>query len=167
MSTTSVVLLTILGLIIKQRISELKLMLSFLLKKEVGLIAITLFALINGILIFNEIYLQLLLPVLILITYWFIFRLDLVFLLIVFCTPLSFNFENLFTGGIGFYFPTEPLLLGFSLIFILKLILNKKLKDKLYHLRHPLTVLIILHFCWMFITSISQVKCLLFPSSIY
>ena len=131
-------------------------MLSFLLKKEVGLIAITLFALINGILIFNEIYLQLLLPVLILITYWFIFRLDFVFLLIVFCTPLSFNFENLFAGGIGFYFPTEPLLLGFSLIFILKLILNKKLKDRIYHLRHPLTVFIILHFCWMFITSISS-----------
>ena len=51
---------------------------AFLLKKEVGLIAITLFALINGILIFNEIYLQLLLPLLILITYWFIFRLDFV-----------------------------------------------------------------------------------------
>ena len=37
----------------------------------------------------------------------------------------KFNFENLFAGRIGFYFPTEPLLLGFSLIFILKLILNK------------------------------------------
>ena len=131
-------------------------MLSFLLKKEVGLIAITFFALINGILIFNEIYLQLLLPVLILIVYWFIFRLDLIFLLIVICTPLSFNFENLFAAGIGFYFPTEPLLLIFSLVFILKLILNKKLKDKLYHLRHPLTVFIMLHFCWMFITSISS-----------
>ena len=131
-------------------------MVSFLLKKEFGLTAITLFALINGILIFNEIYLQLLLPVLILITYWFIFRLDFVFLLIVFCTPLSFNFENLFAGGIGFYLPTEPLLLVFSLIFIFKLILNKKLKDKLYHLRHPLTIFIILHFCWMFITSISS-----------
>ncbi len=131
-------------------------MLSFLLKKEVGFSVIILFALANGILIYNEFYLLLILPLIVLIIYWFIFRLDLVFLLIVFCTPLSFNFENLYSGGIGFYFPTEPLLLFFSLIFILKLILNKKLKAELYHLRHPLTVFIFLHFCWMTLTSISS-----------
>ena len=131
-------------------------MLSTIFRKDVGYTLIFLFALINGILIYHDFYYLLLLPVILLVSYWFVFRLDIIFLLIVFCTPLSFNFENLFSGGIGFYFPTEPLLLLFTLIFIIKLIKDKKLKAELSHLKHPLTILIILHLGWIFLTSISS-----------
>ena len=131
-------------------------MLSTIFRKDVGYTLIFLFALINGILIYHDFYYLLLLPVILLVSYWFVFRLDIIFLLIVFCTPLSFNFENLFSGGIGFYFPTEPLLLLFTLIFIIKLIRDKNLKAELSHLKHPLTTLIILHLCWIFLTSISS-----------
>ena len=131
-------------------------MLSTIFRKDVGYTLIFLFALINGILIYHDFYYLLLFPVVLLVSYWFVFRLDIIFLLIVFCTPLSFNFENLFSGGIGFYFPTEPLLLLFTLIFIIKLIKDKKLKAELSHLKHPLTTLIILHLGWIFLTSISS-----------
>ena len=131
-------------------------MLSTIFRKDVGYTLIFLFALINGVLIYHDFYYLLLFPVVLLVSYWFVFRLDIIFLLIVFCTPLSFNFENLFSGGIGFYFPTEPLLLLFTLIFIIKLIKDKKLKAELSHLKHPLTTLIILHLGWIFLTSISS-----------
>ncbi len=98
----------------------------------------------------------LLLPIVLIIFYLFIYRLDVIFLLIVFCTPFSFNFEDLSLGGIGFYFPTEPLLLLFTLIFLMNLIYQKKLYKRLSHYRHPITKIIILQFLWLFITSIAS-----------
>lgn len=72
-----------------------------------------------------------------------------------FATPLSFNFENLSAfGGIGFYFPTEPLLFALMLLYILKLISGYKEKKEL--LTHPLSQAILLNLIWIGITCITS-----------
>ena len=94
------------------------------------------------------------LPIVILLGYLFIFRLDLIFLTIVFSTPLSFNFENLDLLGIGFYFPTEPMLLLFTVIFLFKAIYEKKNQKELLHYKNPIIILVFIQVLWIFITSI-------------
>lgn len=93
----------------------------------------------NTLLIANEYYFLLPLPLLLFIVYLGLFRIDTLLLAIVFFTPLSFNFEDLSIGGIGFYFPTEPLLLALMLVFIGKSLLNKYWKSST-HLNHPLSI---------------------------
>ena len=109
----------------------------------------------NTLLIANEYYFLLPLPLLLFIVYLGLFRIDTLLLAIVFFTPLSFNFEDLSIGGIGFYFPTEPLLLALMLVFIGKSLLNKYWKSST-HLNHPLSIIIIIQLLWILITSISS-----------
>ena len=110
------------------------------LSRRISYFLMILFIILNSILIYFDIFYLLALPLVILLGYLFVFRLDLIFLTIVFCTPLSFNFENLDLLGIGFYFPTEPLLLVFTLMFLFKALYEKNLKkeihkaDLIYHL---------------------------------
>ena len=71
---------------------------------------------------------------------------------LVFATPLSFSFENLAGfGGIGFYFPTEPLLVGIMLLYIIKLIAG--MRESKEFLRHPLTIAILINVSWIAITA--------------
>lgn len=72
--------------------------------------------------------------------------------LVVFSAPLSFNFEDLGEAGVGFYFPTEPLLFGLLLLFIAQLIIKNPIPKKL--LTHPVTVLIVFQLLWILITTI-------------
>ena len=81
-------------------------------------------------------------------------RLDILLLLIVFCTPLSLNLEGLELGGIGFYFPTEPLLFGVLILFFLKLVRGKSIDPRIY--RHPISMFIYVYLLWIFITSITS-----------
>ena len=131
-------------------------MLNLISSKNTNFILISLYIVCNAIMIYFDFFQLLLLPFILLLIYLFVYRLDVVFLLIVFCTPLSFNFEDLALAGIGFYFPTEPLLLLFTLIFFMKLIFKKTLKNKLTHYKHPITKIIILQFLWLFITSVTS-----------
>ena len=113
------------------------------------------FICINALLIANEYYFLIPLPLLLLIVYLGIFRLDTLLLTIVFCTPFSFNFEDLSAGGIGFYFPTEPLLFALMIIFISKSLINKEWKYS-HHLKHPLSIIIIIQLSWILITTIGS-----------
>ena len=129
-------------------------MITEFLSKRISYGLMFLFILFNSILLYNDIYYLLALPILILIIYLFIFRLDMVFLFIVFCTPLSFNFENLDLLGIGFYFPTEPLLLIFTTVFIFKSIDKRSLNKALLHYKDPLIIIVIIQLIWIFTSSI-------------
>ena len=124
------------------------------LSRRISYFLMILFIILNSILIYFDIFFLLALPLVILIGYLFVFRLDLIFLTIVFCTPLSFNFENLDLLGIGFYFPTEPMLLVFTLIFLFKALYEKNLKKDLLHYKNPIIILVFLQILWIFITSI-------------
>ena len=131
-------------------------MINRFLSKETGYVLIVLFIIINAILLYFNFFFLLLLPILLGLIYVFIYRLDLAFLAIVFCTPLSFNFENLSIGGLGFYFPTEPLLLVFLTVFLLKLLYKSSPKKLLIHYKHPITILILIQLIWIFISSITS-----------
>jgi len=78
------------------------------------------------------------------------------FFLIVIATPLSINFEELAFGGIGFYFPTEPLLFGFLI-----LLLAANAKKRIFKrevLNHPVTQILFIYLAWLFITSLLSVR---------
>jgi hypothetical protein len=124
------------------------------LSRRISYFLMILFIILNSILIYFDIFYLLALPLVILLGYLFVFRLDLIFLTIVFCTPLSFNFENLDLLGIGFYFPTEPLLLVFTLMFLFKALYEKNLKKDLLHYKNPIIILVFIQVLWIFITSI-------------
>ncbi len=82
-------------------------------------------------------------------------RLDTYLLIIVFLTPLSIPLRELF-GGLDFdmWLPTEPLLVGLVLIYLLKLIKGEKQDSSL--LMHPVSLAIFFNLFWIFFTSLSS-----------
>jgi len=74
---------------------------------------------------------------------------------IVFCAPLSLNLEHLKDyGGIGLYFPTEPLLVVMLSLFLI-IQTQKRLIDK-SHIYHPVSIAIIFYLCWIGITCVTS-----------
>ena len=131
-------------------------MISQFLSKRLSYLLMLIFIFLNSILIYFDFYYLLALPLVIIIGFLYIFHLDIIFLIIVFCTPLSFNFENLDIGGIGFYFPTEPMLLIFSGLFIFNSIYQKKYFKDFHFYKNPIVLLIITQLIWIFTSSITS-----------
>ena len=131
-------------------------MLKLLLAKKTHFILIALYIISNAVMIYFDHFQLLLIPFFLIVIYLYLFHLDVVFLLIVFFTPFSFNFEDLSIGGVGFYLPTEPLLLLFTIIFLLKSINRNSSKIDLLHYKHPITILIITQLAWILITSLTS-----------
>ena len=129
-------------------------MLNVFIKNRIIMILVFIYVIVNSVMIYLDNYYLLLIPVLLIVSYLYIYHLNAVFLLIVFFTPLSFNFEDLELGGIGLYFPTEPMLLVFSVIFILKYLKRNSPKETIVHYKHPITILIIIQLIWIIITSL-------------
>ncbi len=113
-----------------------------------------LFVLIQAVLIYFEQFWFFLLPFAIFVIWAAFFRLDKLLLFITFFVPLSLNLEDLEIGGLGFYFPTEPLLFGVFILFIFKLLSGKSVEKKIYF--HPVSVVIYVYLIWMFVTSITS-----------
>ncbi len=82
-----------------------------------------------------------------------IFRLDLLLMLIVFLTPLSINIENV-GMGMGLTVPTEPLLFGAMLVFLLKVWYDQKYDIRI--LQNPVTIAILLYLFWILIASMTS-----------
>jgi putative inorganic carbon (hco3(-)) transporter len=111
------------------------------------------FSIINAWLIYNEFYWGLAIPVILAVVGLSIVSLDKVLLLSVFLTPLSIELEHS-DFNLGVSLPTEPLMLGTTLLFIFKLLYDKKYDSKV--LSHPVTIAIIISLLWTFITSITS-----------
>lgn len=111
------------------------------------------FIVVNTILIVNDFYWALLLPLLLIVVLLFIFSLDKIILIITFLTPFAINVRS-FDIGIGVSIPTEPLMLGVLLVFFLKLFYENTIDKKL--LRHPVTIAILINLVWIFITSLTS-----------
>jgi O-antigen ligase len=112
------------------------------------------YALILALAIFLEAYFIAAIPLVLLVLYFAFFRLDVLMLFIVACTPFSLNLEDLELGGIGFYLPTEPLLFGVLLMVLFKVLSGKFLDEDV--LRHPISWLLYTIITWMFLTSITS-----------
>ena len=93
------------------------------------------------------------LPVFVVLVYLAVFSLDVILLLIAFCTPLAVVLNDK-TSGPALSIPGEPLMFGVLLIFIFKFIFEGKFDRKVLY--HPVTLAITFHIIWMFITSITS-----------
>ena len=75
--------------------------------------------------------------------------------LVVFFVPLSIPLSTLVEGlTIDMYLPTEPLLAGLLLLYMLKYLMGDRIDIRV--LRHPVTLAIYFHLAWMFITSLTS-----------
>jgi putative inorganic carbon (hco3(-)) transporter len=101
-----------------------------------------------------EFYYLALLPVALLIIWGVFVRLDWLTLFIVACVPVSINLEQLELGGVGFYLPTEPLLFGVLVLFILKILSGKSIDTRIFS--HPISWLIYAMLTWTLLTSITS-----------
>lgn len=107
----------------------------------------------NGFALYFEFYWLMLLPVVLFIIYYSLYSLDKILMFVVFCTPLAINFQKL-DFGLGISVPTEPLLAGVLVLFLMKIFLERGFDRKI--LAHPVTLSIMFSLIWIFITSITS-----------
>ena len=124
--------------------------------KKIWFYLISLFFIIaNGVLLYNERFEFIGFPILALLVYLAIFKLDVVYYIVIFLVPISINLVDLGVDlGIGIALPTEPLIVGMMLVFILKLFFDGSFDKEV--LSHPITKLILLHILWMALTTITS-----------
>ncbi len=111
------------------------------------------FLLVNCIAMVFEFYWLNLVPAVLLVVALAVFALDKLMLLCVFLTPLSINLEER-DVRLGLSLPVEPILAGILFLWIVRAIYEGRVDRKL--MRHPISVAIILHLSWVFITSITS-----------
>ena len=70
--------------------------------------------------------------------------------------PLSLNLEDLGDYGIGFYLPTEPILLLLTALFVFDQLRRPSMAKGLG--RHPISVSIYIYLIWILITSITSTE---------
>jgi O-antigen ligase len=115
----------------------------------------SLFIGLNAYYIANEFYIFMFVPLFLLITYLAIFRLDLLLMIIIFFVPLSIPLKEMVEKlDFDMNLPTEPLLFGILVIFIFKLLIDKKFDIKI--LKHPISFCIYFHLIWMLITTFTS-----------
>ncbi|MCB0795172.1 MAG: O-antigen ligase family protein [Flavobacteriales bacterium] len=112
------------------------------------LVVCLLFVAVNMVLMANEFFWLPLLPAVLLVVWGAISAAEKVLLFIVFATPLSINLEQLELGGIGISLPTEPLMVGLTVLFLMKMAMERGVVDAGV-LRHPITAIIVAQLVWM------------------
>jgi putative inorganic carbon (hco3(-)) transporter len=111
------------------------------------------FVAVNIFLIIKEFYWLALLPVALLLIVLFFFSLDKVLYFIVFATPLAFTLKD-FENQLSLSLPTEPLLFAMLVIFLIKMLFERKYDNRI--LKHPVTLLILFYLFWMLITTFTS-----------
>jgi putative inorganic carbon (hco3(-)) transporter len=82
-----------------------------------------------------------------------VYAIDVLLFIIVFSTPFAIILEGKI-GGVALSIPTEPLLAGVMIIFLIKIAFEGGFDRKVLY--HPITIAIILNLTWMFLTSLSS-----------
>jgi putative inorganic carbon (HCO3(-)) transporter len=113
----------------------------------------TVFIGLNCYLIYQNIYWLLFLPPFLVILYLYFFSLDKILLLITAVTPVAINITQ-FEFNVGVSIPSEPLMLGVLLMFIIKQFYENQVDRKIWS--HPITLVIGLQLLWMLITSMTS-----------
>ena len=113
------------------------------------------FIVLNTLLIHFEFYYLNLIPILLGIILLAFLSLDRLILLIVFLTPLSVQLSYIVSGmSADLALPTEPLLVGVLMVFIMKILYEGKLDKRM--LTHPVSVAIYFNLIWILITCITS-----------
>ncbi len=111
------------------------------------------FIVLNCLLLTRDFYWALLTPLVLLIFLLYITSLDKIIFLITFLTPLAVNIRDA-EFGLGISLPTEPLMFGVLIVFILKLLHESKYDRRIF--KHPVTLVILFQLLWMFVTSLTS-----------
>jgi O-antigen ligase len=98
----------------------------------------------------SEQYWVLIIPLVLLIVYVGIQRIDFLFFLGVALTPFAINLDKT-DIGIGVSIPSEPIMFLAMLLFFLRNLIYKDIDREI--LRHPVTIAIIIHVGWMLVTT--------------
>jgi len=101
----------------------------------------------------KDFYWFFLLPLVLVVLYYYLVSLDKIILLITFLTPLAVNISSL-EMGLGVSLPTEPLMFGVLLIFVVNLLFEKGYDSRLGN--HPISYIIYLSLFWMLLTSLTS-----------
>ncbi len=84
-----------------------------------------------------------------------IYSFDKIIYLIALFAPLSLTLSEIMPGfGFDMYLPTEPLILGLLVVFILKLIYERGYDSNI--LTHPVSLVIYINLIWIFLTSLTS-----------
>jgi putative inorganic carbon (hco3(-)) transporter len=84
-----------------------------------------------------------------------LFSVDRLLLLVVLLTPLSIPLTQLFPGlKVDLFLPTEPLLFGILILFVLKLAAGNRIDKSVLH--HPVTIMTGIWLLWIFVTSFTS-----------
>jgi putative inorganic carbon (HCO3(-)) transporter len=103
----------------------------------------------------KNIYFFNLLPVVLLLIYLTLARLDLMYFIIIFCTPISVQLIDFFPSSpIDFAIPTEPMLFGMMVIFYYKILYDRSLDIRI--LNHPVSYAIYFNVIWIMITTLTS-----------
>ncbi len=106
-----------------------------------------------GLILTERYYFALLVPLLLIIALLYIFTLDKVLFLVVFLTPLAINIRDI-DIGVGISIPTEPLLFGVLVLFILRILYRNDYDRNI--LRHPVSIIIMINLLWILFTSLTS-----------
>ena len=126
---------------------------SWLTDKTV-LIGTLLFSILLGVCAYNEFLLIAVLPLVILLAWWSVKRLDLYIGFILLAVPLSINLQELGVTTLGLYMPTEPLLFGALIIFLCRFFKGWPVDKRLFS--HPISITIGSMMVWMAITTVTS-----------
>ncbi len=97
------------------------------------------------------------LPLLLFIIYTAVFHLQNLVFFLAFCTPLAISLKEMgLTQGPDLSIPSEPVMAGIMLVYILNQFTNK-VTDKRF-LNHPATLIIFIQLCWMFVTTATSTE---------
>jgi O-antigen ligase len=113
------------------------------------------FSILSAVAVASEFYVILGFPLVILLGYFILFKFDSLLLIMAFLVPLSVPLSEFMANTpIDMFLPTEPLLAGLLLIFLLKLGIENKFNKKLW--KHPVSITIFIYLGWMFITAFTS-----------
>ena len=124
------------------------------LKSNLVLILSFLFIMANSVFIAMEMYWFTAIPFMLVLFLLAFVALDKLIWFIVFTTPLSINLEEMAFGGIGMFLPTEPLMFGVMILFILRLCIERNFDHKVAF--HPITYIVYLYLIWVGITTLTS-----------
>lgn len=113
-----------------------------------------LFSILLGVAAYNDFLLIALLPLVVLLAWWSIKRLDLYIGFVLLSVPLSINLQELEVTSLGLYMPTEPLLLGALILFLFRFFYGWPVDKRLFS--HPITITIGCMMVWMAITTVTS-----------
>lgn len=113
-----------------------------------------LFSILLGVAAYNDFLLIALLPLVVLLAWWSIKRLDLYIGFVLLSVPLSINLQELEVTSLGLYMPTEPLLLGAFILFLFRFFYGWPVDKRLFS--HPITITIGCMMVWMAITTVTS-----------